>query len=243
MQNKFGTYSLDVVRRIALLAFYFFGFIVFLPIVFSLILIKLDLVNDLLFMVFVYLTSVVVAVLIARPLFQSERKFSWGDVFRYLIIGICLLFLANIVIGQLIEILFSLTTSENQQGIYNMLDISNYGENVSFLIPFVPYLAFITLVILAPILEEIVFRGVIFRWLRETQGFVLSAVVSGALFGFIHVFDSLLSGNFVDLVYIVLYGVMGLVFSKMYEETGSIYGPIILHACYNAIPTLTLILS
>jgi len=243
MQNKFGTYSLDVTKRITLLVLYFIGFIIVIPLISLLILAKTGVMNDLLLMLLTYVFTTIIALLIARPLLKSERNFSWGNVFRYLIIGICLLILANALIGGLINSLFSLTTSENQQAIYDIYNLSNYGENVRFLIPLIPYISFITIVIFAPILEEIIFRGVIFRWLRESYGFVFSALVSGILFGFIHVLNSLLVGNFLDLVYIVLYGVLGLIFSKMYEETGSIYGSIILHVCYNAIPTLYLILT
>jgi len=243
MKNRLNDYSLDKTKRIALLAFYFFGFIVVFPLLFSSILLKLNLVNDLLFMLFVYLSSVLIVIALAKPLFKSEQNVSWSKMLQYIVINIFLLFIINAIIGRLIEVLFSLSTSENQQAIYNMLSLSNYGENVEFIIPYIPYIAFITLVILAPILEEVIFRGVVFRWMRQSYSFIISSLVSGMLFGFIHVMDSLLTGNYLDLVYILLYGIMGVVFSKMYEETGSIYGPIILHACYNAIPTLALILT
>jgi membrane protease YdiL (CAAX protease family) len=54
-------------------------------------------------------------------------------------------------------------------------------------------------------------------------------------FGFIHVFSSLLSGNFSDLWNIFTYMAMGFFFVKIYEETGSVFPAILLHVLNNAI--------
>ncbi len=46
--------------------------------------------------------------------------------------------------------------------------------------------AFLALVVAAPILEEIIFRGYLFGRLRKTSSFVVSAILTSAVFAYLH---------------------------------------------------------
>lgn len=85
-------------------------------------------------------------------------------------------------------------------------------------------------VILAPITEELVFRGFIYRFLKSKTSTLAAQVLSGALFALIHV--NLLS--FLPLV------VLGILLARAYEKSGNILVPICFHACFNAF-TLTML--
>jgi membrane protease YdiL (CAAX protease family) len=83
----------------------------------------------------------------------------------------------------------------------------------------------VAVVILAPIAEEIFFRGVVFNaWLRE-GGRRWAYIGSAALFAAIHL--SLLS-----LLPIFL---LGLALAWVYERTGNLLAPIAMHATVNGI--------
>lgn len=83
----------------------------------------------------------------------------------------------------------------------------------------------ISLVILVPICEELVFRGLIFKRLRENSTFRRAAFHSAFVFGLIHM-------NLVQM----LYGfAMGMVFAYVYEKYGSIKAPILAHMGANFI--------
>ena len=80
-------------------------------------------------------------------------------------------------------------------------------------------------VVIAPIGEEVFFRGFLYRALRGSLPVWPAALVAGGIFGLIHVFSG------VDAVPVL--GALGVAFCLVYERTGSIYPCIALHAINN----------
>jgi membrane protease YdiL (CAAX protease family) len=78
-------------------------------------------------------------------------------------------------------------------------------------------------VILAPIAEEIIFRGCIYRFLKSQTQRPAAQLISGAVFASIH-------GNLLSFVPLTVVGVL---LARVYEESGNIKAPIIFHACFN----------
>ena len=97
-----------------------------------------------------------------------------------------------------------------------------------------PLLMFFTTVLLAPVLEEIIFRGMMFAWVYEKFP-RFAHLISSFLFAFAHVALGMLSGNVGEFIQIVPYFLMALVLSKLYEKTNNIYVPIIAHTVNNFI--------
>ncbi len=91
-------------------------------------------------------------------------------------------------------------------------------------------LMFVTLCIGAPLMEELIFRGVLFnvaaRWIHP----VYATVATSLLFGVIH--NNLLS--FVPLT------LLGLCFAEAYRRTHSLAVPILMHAIFNGISFLAI---
>ena len=92
-------------------------------------------------------------------------------------------------------------------------------------------------VVLAPIFEELLFRGTVFAWFYEYNS-VLAHILSGFIFGFVHVMNAVLSGNVGELVQVFSYFFMGVGLSFLYEKTNNIYVPMITHALNNLIAVL-----
>lgn len=87
------------------------------------------------------------------------------------------------------------------------------------------YLAtFVLLVVVAPISEELIFRGVLFAGWRG-KGFVPAALVSSVLFGLAHWQPNVALAT----------AVLGWLLAYLYEKTGSLWAPIGLHAAKNAL--------
>lgn len=86
--------------------------------------------------------------------------------------------------------------------------------------------------VLAPINEELVFRGLIFRYARQRFGRGVALALSGVLFGALH-------GNWAGFLPLAVLGV-GLAIA--YEQTGDIRVPIVAHALFN-LNTVLFILS
>jgi membrane protease YdiL (CAAX protease family) len=82
----------------------------------------------------------------------------------------------------------------------------------------------ITAVIVAPLCEEVVFRGYIYPTLKKFNGIWIAALVSALIFSAAH-------GSLAALLPLFIFGVV-LVF--LYERTGSIWAPIGAHFLFNA---------
>lgn len=85
---------------------------------------------------------------------------------------------------------------------------------------------FLTCVV-APIAEELFFRGFLFGALRR-HGLVLAVLVSGIAFGLAHVASS-------PIAFVVPLAALGVILALLYERTGSLYPSIALHALNNSI--------
>ena len=83
--------------------------------------------------------------------------------------------------------------------------------------------------LLAPVVEELFFRGFFFRALRNWRGFWPAAILTGVIFGAIHWEGSGAAGVIAPLM------VLGFGLCLLYERTGSLYPCIALHAINNAI--------
>jgi membrane protease YdiL (CAAX protease family) len=81
--------------------------------------------------------------------------------------------------------------------------------------------------VVAPICEELFFRGYLFAALRR-RGLVLAALVTGLAFGGAHVASA-------PIGFIVPLGVLGVILCLLYERTGSLYPCMGLHALNNSI--------
>lgn len=83
--------------------------------------------------------------------------------------------------------------------------------------------------LVAPAVEELIFRGYIYTLLERLWGMGAAVTVSGVLFGAIH-FPQLYPGYFQML----LLCVVGIVFSLARARTGTLLASILLHFAYNA---------
>lgn len=87
-------------------------------------------------------------------------------------------------------------------------------------------------VTIAPVVEELVFRGLLFTHIRSKLGPVPTIAISGALFGLLH------GGPPSYAASIVL---SGIVFGLLRERTGGVTVPIAAHLLNNAIATLSIL--
>jgi len=94
---------------------------------------------------------------------------------------------------------------------------------------------FVVAVLLAPVVEEIIFRGAIFAPLRRVNR-LLAYAVSSLAFGLWHVIQFLFF-EFSPLLFLtmLLYIPAGIALAWVYERSGSIWTPIALHALINAV--------
>jgi membrane protease YdiL (CAAX protease family) len=96
-------------------------------------------------------------------------------------------------------------------------------ESLSALIGYAVLLAFV-----APLAEELFFRGFVFGVLREKIGAVWAVLATGVVFGLVHV-----AGSPIETVGVLI--ILGSLLCVLYLQTGSLLPCIALHAINNAI--------
>ena len=138
-----------------------------------------------------------------------------GQTIIWSILGIFMAFIGQMIAANIEVYIFHIeTSSENTENIMKITEIA-------------PLFSIIT-VIIAPILEEVVFRKIIFGTLYKRMNFILAGIISAVIFGLIHL----------DPTHLLIYTAMGLVFAYLYVKTKRIIVPIIAHAGMNGIVVL-----
>ncbi|MFB0918841.1 MAG: CPBP family intramembrane metalloprotease [Clostridiaceae bacterium] len=113
-----------------------------------------------------------------------------------------------------------------------MMDSGNLSSNIlKSNDPIQITMIFIAIVIMAPIVEEIVFRGILYNMLNKSMGLFAAAIVSSMGFGILH------GLTFVQTFFI------GLILAILYQITGDLKVPIIAHMVNNFIALVESILT
>ena len=135
-----------------------------------------------------------------------------------------LLICSSIAVSMLFEAL-GLTQNDNNEAIYEMAT-SEFGPIAA------------AGAILAPIVEECIFRGAIFGGLRRKNR-AMAYAVSALLFSLYHVWQSALYDP-TQLWYLVQYIPASLILARCYERCDSIWGVIFVHMLNNGLPMLAI---
>ena len=144
--------------------------------------------------------------------FKGEKA-SIGASIGWGIIGFFLVFLGQ-TIGAYIELALGIDMgSENTEAIMNVTKVAP--------------IMIVATVFLGPVLEELVFRRVIFGSIIQNYNFWIASIISAIIFAAIHM----------DFTHILLYTICGMIFSFLYYKTKRLLTPIIAHILLNGFVT------
>lgn len=87
-----------------------------------------------------------------------------------------------------------------------------------------PVLMIFFVCLFGPLVEEVIFRGMIYGKLRRAFSILPSAVISGVIFGIYHM-------NWVQGIYAAIFGIL---LAYVYERTQTIWGSVLLHVIFNS---------
>lgn len=142
------------------------------------------------------------------------RGFKIFQSIRY-IVGYYLLLLGLLVGAGIIAMSLGVDVPANPDGESGGTEMLNVIGNF--------WLTFAVSVVLAPIIEEIVFRGVLFPAIKRRYGLMAGVMVSSLVFTLVHI-------NPVQMISVLP---LGIYLAIMYHRTGSIYPGMALHATWN----------
>ncbi|OLP64767.1 hypothetical protein BACPU_23570 [Bacillus pumilus] len=146
---------------------------------------------------------------------RNEAPVSAGSAIVWIIGGFFLSLFAQSIAGMIELYAFGIgRESENTQAILSIMDA-------------VPLLV-IVVALIGPILEEIIFRKIIFGVIYEKTNFFIGALVSSVIFAAVHR----------DFEHILLYSAMGFTFAFLYAKTKRIIVPIVAHMLMNSLVVL-----
>ena len=152
----------------------------------------------------------------------NSKKFRWSYLF-YCVLAFLLLFLWN-------RVTFSLFPPTR-----NAISYQHYAPTFTGATAFLMF--FLYPVVLAPIFEEIMYRGLVMTVLEKGKQWGLDVLGSAILFGILHI-----SGHGWVLTDFFVYMGGGLIFAVLFRVTKSIYWPIGLHIVYNGIGQILMLL-
>ncbi|MDX8292138.1 type II CAAX endopeptidase family protein [Metabacillus indicus] len=111
-----------------------------------------------------------------------------------------------------------------------VLGIQGESENTQIIMEVLKVTPLLILVtsIIGPILEEIIFRKILFGALYQRMNFFLSALISSIVFALVHG----------EPQHLLLYGSMGFVFAFLYIQTKRLLVPIFAHVAMNTLVVL-----
>ncbi|WP_341321646.1 type II CAAX endopeptidase family protein [Solibacillus sp. FSL H8-0523] len=143
----------------------------------------------------------------------SGEKMPLGKSIGWGVIGFFLVFLGQ-SIGAYIEFALGIEVgSENTESIMEVTKVAP--------------IMIIAIVFLGPVLEELVFRRVIFGSIIQNYNFWIASIVSAVVFAAIHM----------DFTHILLYTICGMIFAFLYHKTKRLITPIIAHVLLNGFVT------
>ncbi len=87
--------------------------------------------------------------------------------------------------------------------------------------------------LLGPFSEELLFKGVLFKFLRQKYNFIISALVSSLIFGILHF-------NFSSIIFTIF---LGMVTAYAFEKSKSIIPPAIIHIIINTMAANMILFS
>lgn len=150
-----------------------------------------------------------------------------GGACRMLLVGLVALYGLNELAYRLTNLIIANRTNLNDTAISAQMDSA-------------PYMTLLIVVLLAPFVEEVLFRGLVFGNLKGKSRPV-AYVVSCALFALLHVWQ--FAVVYQDVTYFLLmlqYLVPGAVLAWVYDRSGTLWTSIALHALTNALSVLAM---
>lgn len=153
--------------------------------------------------------------------FKSNYKKILKTTAKYWLIGLAIMLISSIIIGML-----GISDSVNQDANIELFKNS-------------PIMQAIIAIILAPIIEEIVFR----RSFKDfTNNKILFAIVTGLIFGGIHVITSITNiKDLIMLIHLIPYSSVGIALGLAYKEHNNIIGTMTMHGIHNIIAIIEIL--
>lgn len=168
------------------------------------------------------INCVMIWVIFHNFLLRSFRAIRFWELVQALILGFCLYYAGNLLFGWIVELLGITIVSFNDETIMGLISQNKW-------------VMVLCSVLLAPIVEETLVRGLLFGVIRRKSRIAAYAVTI-VFFAVLHVWQYLLAYDFKSVLLAALqYIPAGIALGWTYEKSNTVWAPIFLHMTINAI--------
>jgi len=172
--------------------------------------------------VYFVLNTIFVWVIFHNFLIRSFRAIRFWELVQALILGFCLYYAGNLLFGWIVNLLGLTITSFNDQTVMGLISQNKWVMGICA-------------VVLAPIVEETLVRGLLFGVIRRSSR-ILAYAVTILFFAVMHVWQYLALYDFREVLLAALqYIPAGIALGWTYEKSNTVWAPILLHMTINAI--------
>lgn len=144
---------------------------------------------------------------------KKNHKKYFSKYFKFYLIGLAIMYISNAIL----IFIFNGGLAGNEETIRSILLVH-------------PIYVYISAVLIAPSVEELVFRGAIKNIIPNS---ILYILCSGLIFGGMHLVGNVTS--IIDLLYIIPYSSLGIAFAYIYSKTDNIFVTMMIHTMHNGI--------
>lgn len=169
---------------------------------------------------FCFSLLIIITIYLTRNEWRRKISIQWDDIIKFILWAF---------FGSIVAILGQVVANELLSLLFNFEEVSQNTTTILKIIKLVPVFA-VSTILFAPIMEEVVFRKILFGTFLQKHGFFTSAFLNSFLFAIIHF----------DFKHLLVYLVMGFTFSFIYYKTKRIVVPIAAHSLMNAIPIISM---
>ena len=156
-----------------------------------------------------------------RDLFRGNRRRHLNRLFFLFLLFVTVFLANNILLSSLLSSIF--------------VNNQHEAELDAVVMTASPFLVFLCSSLFAPVLEEIIFRFGLFRLFNLWNRWA-AHILCALLFAFLHIWQFLLiDHDWIQLVVMLPYCVMGLCMSVLYEKTENLCFPVFLHMLLNGV--------
>ncbi len=96
----------------------------------------------------------------------------------------------------------------------------------------------LTAVLIAPLFEELFFRGFLQPLLSRTFGVIAGVLITAALFGSLHLFEYSFAWQYAAIIFLA-----GAVFGWARARTGSVIPGFLMHCCFNSVSVIAYLIT
>lgn len=151
----------------------------------------------------------------------SKPKEYLSKYIKYWFLALTLMYVSNFII-----ILITKDIAANEQSVRDLFQAN-------------PFFTFILAALIAPILEELVFRLSVYKVLNKIP--YVYIVISGLIFGAMHIVGTV--DHWTDILYLVPYSIPGCIFAYTLVKSNNIFVPISLHLIHNTFALLIQVIA